>query len=267
VRMGLIQNKLVLQIVYKVEEFVYKRSIAITSIARSFIDSLTKRGVPKEKMHFTPNFVDVHWLNPVSKDNEFAREHRLEDKFVAFYAGNVGLTQGLEILVQIAAELKTDPRIIILIVGDGAGRSRLEQAIASSGLKNILLLPFQPYELVPLTYGTADVCLSPMKFGFSYDTVPSKIYTAMAAARPVVSACEPDTESAQLLRESNGGLVVAPESIAEMTTAIRTLRDSPELKDQMGKNARQWIVDYYSKDAVIEMYDSVIRDVVSRANV
>src|SRR2546421_2946643 len=149
VRMGMIRNRLLLQLVYKVEHFVYSRSVAITSIARSFNDSLMKRGVPREKMYFTPNFVDIKWLNPCSKQNDFAREHQLENSFVAFYAGNIGLTQGLEILVEIAAELKMQRDIVIVIVGDGAGRARLEQAIKECGLENIRFLPFQPYERVP----------------------------------------------------------------------------------------------------------------------
>jgi putative colanic acid biosynthesis glycosyltransferase WcaI len=175
------------------------------------------------------------------------------------------LTQGLEMLVDIAAELSDLDNLVVLIVGDGAGRSRLEGAIEQSSLGNIRLLPFQPYHRVPQTYGTADVCLSPMLFGFSYDTVPSKIYTAMAAARPVISACEPDTESAQLLTESNGGLVVTPQSISEMSAAVRKLYESPELKERMGQNARQWIVAHYSKDAVINTYDCVIRDAAATA--
>jgi len=265
VRMGMIKNRLLLQLVYKLEDFVYKRSVAITSIARSFNESLMKRGVPKEKMHFTPNFVDVNWLNPCDKQNSFAREHGLTDKFVAFYAGNIGLTQGLEILVDVAKQLKDLPDLLIVIVGDGAGRAKLERAINEAGLSNMRLLPFQPYERVPETYGTADVCLSPMMFGFSYDTVPSKIYTAMAAARPVISACESDTESAQLLTESHGGLVVTPESSTEMAAAVRKLYGARELKEEMGRNARQWIVAHYSKDAVISTYDFVIRDAVAAA--
>lgn len=260
IRMGMIRNKLLLLIVYKVEKFVYHRSTAITLIARSFIDSLVKRGVPKEKMHFTPNFVDVEWLIPCSKANNFAREYTLEDRFVLLYAGNVGLTQGLEILVEIAKEFQENSQIVILVVGDGAGRPKLEQVIKESGLENIRVLPFQPYDRVPEIYGMADICLSPMCVGFSYDTVPSKIYTAMAAGRPVVAACESDTESAQLLRESNGGLVVTPQSVSEMAAAIRTLHDSPQLKDKMGQNARRWIVDHYGKDAVIDTYDRVIRE-------
>ncbi len=172
---------------YVIEKFVYNHSAAITSIALSFNNNLVLRGVPRDKLFFTPNFVDTDWLSPLPKSNGFAREQELEDKFVVFYAGNIGLSQGLEILVDVAQAFEADTDIVILIIGDGAARPKLEQAIADSGLQNIRLLPFQPYDRVPETYATADICVSPMQSGFSYDTVPSKIYTAMAAGRPVCS--------------------------------------------------------------------------------
>ncbi|MEI7467682.1 MAG: glycosyltransferase family 4 protein [Chloroflexota bacterium] len=285
VRLGLLKNKWAIRLVYAVEYFVYNRTAAITTIARSFIDNLVRRGVSREKLFFTPNFVDVDLVTPRLKDNDFAREHGLVDKFVVFYAGNIGLTQGLEVLlVEVGKLLESqEPRAknqessskhlglstqdlglrtrpaIIVVIGDGAGRAKLEQAVRESGLSNIMCLPFQPFSRVPDTYATADVCISPMKFGFSYDTVPSKIYTAMSAARPVVSACEADTESAHLLCEADAGIIVSPESAAEMADAIQQLRHSPELAQRLGANARAWVVAYYSKTAVVAEYDRVMR--------
>ncbi|HHW87796.1 MAG TPA: glycosyltransferase family 4 protein [Chloroflexi bacterium] len=261
VRMGLLKNKLLIRLAYAVENFVYRNSVAITSIARSFNANLEARGVPKKKLYFTPNFVDVEWLKPLPKDNAFAREHGLDNKFVIFYAGNIGLSQGLEILTKVAVDFEADRDVVFLVIGDGAARLHLEQAVKDSGLQNICLLPFQPYRRVPETYATADVSISPMKLGFSYDTVPSKIYTAMAAGRPVVAAAESDTETAMLIQESSAGLVVTPESAQEMIDAIKQLRNSPELATWMGQNARRWVVAHYSKTAVIDAYDKAIRRV------
>lgn len=261
VRMGLLKNRLLVRLVYGVESLVYRKSSAITSIARCFNDSLVKRGVPKGKLRFTPNFVDVKWIQPLPKANAFALEHGLVDKFVVFYAGNIGLTQGLEVLVEVGQALRNDTETVIVVVGNGAGRPKFEQAVRDAGLQNVRLLPFQPYARVPETYATADVCISPMRFGFSYDTVPSKIYTALAAARPVVAACELDTESARLLTESNSGFVVQPESAEEMVEKIRRLQASPDLARTMGQNGRRWIVDHYSKDAVVATYHQVVCEV------
>ncbi len=90
IRMGLLKNKALIALAYAIERFVYNHSAAITSIAQSFNRSLVSRGVPDSKLHFTPNFVDTDWLSPTPKDNSFAKEFGLEDKFVVFDAGNIG---------------------------------------------------------------------------------------------------------------------------------------------------------------------------------
>jgi colanic acid biosynthesis glycosyl transferase WcaI len=262
IRMGVIRNRMVVRVILAVESFVYRKSVAITSIARSFNRALIKVGVPESKLFFTPNFVDVAWLQPGSHDTPFARQNDFAGKFVVFYAGNIGLTQGLELLIDVARMLEQSaPDAVVVVVGDGAGRPKFEAELRKSALRNVRLLPFQPYNHVPETYASAHVCVSPMRYGFSYETVPSKIYTAMAAGRPMISACESDTESAALVRESQGGIVCEPESATEMVAAVQRLYDDRDLTRRMGESARKWIVDYYSRDAVVKTYDEVIRRV------
>ena len=211
---------MLVRLAYAVELFVYRHSSIVACIAQSFINALIQRGVPAGKLRLAPLFVDGDWMQPRPKHNEFAVKHGLQDKFVALYAGNIGLTQGAGIFVDIAAYFKDDKEIAVLIIGDGAGRPMLEKAIAQANLPNIFLLPFQHREIVPDIYATADVALSPMLPGYSYDTLPSKIYTVMAAGRPTIAACEHDTETAHLLADSEGGMAVTPESAKEMAEAI-----------------------------------------------
>lgn len=258
VRMGLLRNPLLVRLVYGVESFVYRRASAVASIARSFNDILRVRGVPESKLFFTPNFVDVEWMRPGPKDNDFSQQQGLTDRFVVFYAGNIGLTQGMEVLIEAAREFEQDELVQFLVIGDGAGRARFLEAVQRSGLTNIRVLPFQPYHRVPQTYATADVCVSPMRPGFSYDTLPSKINTAMAAGRPVIAACESDSETARILRESGGGIVVAPQSATEMAAAIRKLYDSPGLAGELGSRGRAWVTTHCSRSGVISTYDRVI---------
>jgi colanic acid biosynthesis glycosyl transferase WcaI len=259
-RMGLIRSRLAVRFLTSIEQFVYRRSSLITSIARSFERSLISRGVPATKLRFTPNFIDADWLRPGDKDNEFSREQGLRDRFVVLYAGNIGLTQGLEILVDAARALLTIPELQFLVIGDGAGRERFAGALGHAKLPNFRLLPFQPYSRVPETYAAADVCVSPMLKGYSYDTIPSKIYTALAAGRPVIAAAEPDTETAELLRESGSGIVIPPESPSDLVGAIRRLHDEPDLRQAMSRRGREWVMRFYTRDEVIGTYDRAIRE-------
>jgi len=110
-------------------------------------------------------------------------------------------------------------------------------------------------------YAAADVCVAPLRRGYSYDTVPSKIYTAMAAGRAVVASAEADSETAALLREAYAGTYVIPESADVLADAIRELRTDPDLAARFGQNGRQWIVDNYSLETVVGIYDQMVRHV------
>ena len=263
VRMGLFRHPLLIRCVYSLEAFVYRKAAAISTIARSFEDNLVDRGVPRNKLYFTPNFVDVDFIQPINKDNDFSREHGLNDKFVVLYAGNVGLTQGLEILISVAKTFAGEEHIQFLVVGDGAGKVRLERDVSGSGLTNIRLLPFQPVHRVNDMYAASDVCVAPLRRGFSYDTVPSKIYTSMAAARAVVACAEADSETAVLLREAAAGIWTTPESSTDLSQAIRELYANPDKAADLGAAGRMWIEDHYSLSAVVTAYDRMVRRVAS----
>ncbi|MBM3300465.1 MAG: glycosyltransferase family 4 protein, partial [Deltaproteobacteria bacterium] len=247
IRMGVLQDGLLAGILYRVEGFVYREAAAISVIAQTFMEALINKGVPNEKLHFIPNFVDTDWIRPLPKENHFSRSIELHDKFVTLYAGNIGLTQSLEMLVDVARILRDEDSIHILIVGDGAARKDLERAIAESGLPNITLLPFQPPDRVPELYATSDVCLVPLKYGCAKDTIPSKAYTAMAAGRPVIASVEEGTELSALVRDAASGLVVPPESPQDVAAAILQLHANPERRYQLGKNGREFVVERYSR--------------------
>lgn len=85
----------------------------------------------------------------------------------------------------------------------------------------------------------------------------------MAAGRPIVAAAESNTETARLVLESESGLIVSPESATEMSEAIVKLYNSRYLAEMMGNNARQWVVNNYSRSAVVSAYNEVIHQIVS----
>jgi colanic acid biosynthesis glycosyl transferase WcaI len=259
VRMGLFRNPLLVKFVYWLEDFVYKKTVAISTIARSFNNTLIERGVPSKKLYFTPNFVDVDFIMPSKSKNEFSSLHGLNNKFVVLYAGNVGLTQGLEILLEVANSFADNDSIQFVVVGDGAARNSLEAALTNTKLNNFRMLPFQPVSMVNSMYAASDVCIVPLRSGFSYDTVPSKIYTAMAAGRPVLASAETDSETAMLLDESSAGVCVEPESAGALIEAITSLYEHPTHVVDMGDNGRKWIEKYYSRSVVINAYDEMVR--------
>jgi colanic acid biosynthesis glycosyl transferase WcaI len=265
VRMGLLKNGILLRLIEGMERFVYHQSAAVTVIARSFADALAERGVPRAKLHYTPNYANTELFDGRPKRNPLSERLGLHDKFVALYAGNIGFTQGLEDLVDVARRLQEQDDVRMVIVGDGAARARLEAYVAGSGLTNVMLLPYQPEEAVPDLYAVTDVCLIPLVHGFARDTVPSKLLTILASGKPCVASVDLDSETAMIIRDADAGCVVPPRSVEGIAEAILRLRADPALRRAQGENGRQYLRQHFSREATLSTYDRVIRQVANGA--
>jgi colanic acid biosynthesis glycosyl transferase WcaI len=264
VRMGVVKHPLLIRLIEGMERFVYGQSAAVTVIAHSFADALAERGVPRAKLHYTPNYAGADRFEGRPKRNPLSERLGLHDKFVALYAGNIGFTQGLEDLVDVARRLRGHHDVRIVVVGDGAAKPRLEAYVAGSGLDNVLLLPYQPEEAVPDLYAATDVCLIPLVHGFAADTVPSKLLTILAAGRPVVASVDLDSETATIVRYADAGYVVPPRSIDGIAEAIAALHADPARAAALGANGRQYLLQHFTREATLATYDRVIRQVAAR---
>jgi colanic acid biosynthesis glycosyl transferase WcaI len=235
----------------------------VTVIARSVAKALTARGVPPAKVHYTPIYASPTRFDGRSKRNPLSERLGLADKLVALYAGNIGFTQALEDLVDVAQRLRAHDDVRLVIVGDGAAKPRLEAYVARSGLSNVLLLPYQPEEEVPDLYAATDVCLVPLVHGFAQDTLPSKVLTILAAGRPCIASVDLDSETATIVRDADAGYVVPPRSIDGIAEALLRLRADPALRQRLGANGRRYLVDHFSRAATLGTYDRVIRQVAA----
>lgn len=121
---------------------------------------MLNKNVKANKIVQIPNWVDVNFIRPLPKENNsFRTDHKLNDKFVVLYSGNIALTQGLETVVKAASKLRHIPDITFVIVGEAQGLQRLQQECQNCGADNVLLLPFQPREKLPEMLAAADVGL------------------------------------------------------------------------------------------------------------
>ena len=202
VSLGMLRNRWLIRLLEGLERFVYAQAQAVVVISESFRKQLLAKGVPAEKLHVIPNFVDVEFVQPGDRTNDFSTQHGLDNRFVVSFAGNLGLTQDLETIVAAARLLRDLPEVRFLIVGDGARRSWLREQLARETLENVQLLPYQPRSVVPLIYASSDLCLVTMKRDTTRDTFPSKIYTIMAAGRPALVSADADSELAWLIEEA-----------------------------------------------------------------
>jgi len=155
------------------------------------------------------------------------------------HSGNIGLSQGLEAVVQAAARLREFPEIQIVFIGDGVGKPVLEERVRAHRLQNISFLPYQPKEKLVESFATADVFVVSLKRGLAGYIVPSKLYGILAAGRPYVAAVESDCEVAAITRRYDCGSVTEPGDSEGLAKKILSLYHDRALADRLGKNGRK----------------------------
>jgi len=257
IRMGVMKNPAVIAGYKKLERFVYAHSAAITVISEGFRQNLVAKGVPPERIEVIPNFIDAAFVAPHPRRNEFSREQGWDDKFVALFAGNVGMSQGLDTVLEAAALLRDIPDLLFAIVGNGASKPALLAQAEALGLTNVQFLPYQSYDQVPLLYSAADLGLIPLRRGFTNDSVPSKLFTIMGVARPLVAGVDSHSETAQVIAASGCGLRVEPEDAGALADAVRTLYEDRDRCEEMGRRGRLHVEAHYTRVSVARQYEAI----------
>src|SRR5262249_61007063 len=153
------------------------------------------------RMTIIHNWADCDAITPGPKDNAFAREHGLADRFVLMHSGHVGMSQNLEVLVEAAARLTSRERLAIAIVGDGTRREALADEAMRRGLTNIRFFPYTPKSRLHESFAAADAVLVALKPGIEGCIVPSKGYGILAAGRPYSARIDPSAERAGMTPE------------------------------------------------------------------
>ena len=250
------EDSLPAKILFRIEKLVYRVSHALTPIGQVFADAIEAQGVDPTKLHVIPNFVDTNFLKPHPKDNPLAQEYDLSDSFVVLYAGNIGLSQSFDTLLETAKRLEDTPQIKILIVGDGVRQADIAEK--AKQLSNVIVLPYQPRSRVPDIYGTADLGLVPLMKGTAKTTLPSKLYTIMATGTPALVAVDPDSDIVRQVKEAQAGVAILPDDADELEKAIRYAYAHPEENQQYGKNGRAYALENFSRETVAQRYHQLI---------
>ena len=238
---GAMKQSKVLDLLEKVELFLYRKASAIVSVTHAFRTSLIRRGVNGEKIHVVTNGVDISRFSPRDKDAELLRKHDLQDKFVAGYIGTHGLAHALDTLLDAAKALKAAPdgdRFRIILLGDGAKKASLRQRAEAEGLDNVIFVDSVPKDQVVRYWSLLDVSIIHLKKDELFTTViPSKLFECMGMAIPVLHGVQ--GESAGIVDREDVGLLFEPENTEALVDGLRRLADDPELLARFIANGPQ----------------------------
>ena len=206
--------------------------------------------VSDDKIKIVYNWAHNEHMAPVEKSaNPFLKEHGLQDKFIVLYSGNMGMTHDIDVMVDVANEVKEHNDIEFLFIGEGAKRPIIEQRIAEYGLANCMVLDFQPLEVLPYSMGSADIAIVTTGNLQSGLSVPSKTYTYLATGAALLCLAGRDTELGRLARESHTGECFSREEVDGMTQFILGLAHDPEKCNTYKHNSRQTALRYTPANA------------------
>lgn len=207
-----------------------------------------------------PNWADGTSIVPTLKSrSRVAQRDRLLDTFVVQYSGNIGMSQGLEIVLKAAQQLQGD-NVTFTIIGEGVSLQRFKGAVAARSLNNIRFFPRVPNEDLADSLAACDVALVPLAQGMEGLSVPSKYYAALASGRPVLAVMDQNAEVARSVLENDCGLVVAPSDDSGLVEAVRRLRNDADLRGRMGRNARLALERRYTRERALSDYTTVLRN-------
>ena len=261
VESGAITNRAVIALARRLETWVYARSEAVTVLSDDLADNLRAK-VPAHRawrIRTIPNFVDVEAIRPLDRMTEYRRELGLDDRPVVMYAGNVGFSQSLDLMIDAA---RAWPEVWFVINGDGAARRDLESR--AGDLPNLVFGDYQPAERLPEVLATGDVHAVLLKRGLGRVSVPSKTYSIMAAGRPIVAAVDAGTEVTRLVDRSAGGTCVPPDDSVAFVAAVGHLVTDVDRLRTMGGSARTHVESEASPTAVATAYAALMESATDR---
>lgn len=263
IALGLFRTPGVVWAVSALERFCLRHSSAVRIISESFVPSILGLGVPESKIVLIYDYVDTELIKPVSRQNAFATENQLLARFVVLYAGNIGLSQGLETVVGAAEKLSSYPDILFLIVGAGAGRASLAAEVQRRGLSNVRLLPFQPRVRLPEVLSSADISLVVLKKGIGIQSLPSKIFSILASGKPLLASIDEHSATARLVQKAEAGLCVPPEDPGQLADSILKFRNASEWRERMGRNGRRFAIEHHSPEVAAQQFEILFRRIIA----
>lgn len=255
------QNGIIHKLSKKLADYLYKQATHITPVTESKLAKISDGDIDISKISIVHNGVDFDIINN-TKQNDRYGELRLENKFILSYAGLIGIAQGVNAIIETAIKLKDVEDIHFIIVGEGVEKQSLQDRVIKLGLNNITFLPNQPKESIPSLLTLSNIAIIPLVSNKLVDAVPSKLLEAWACKLPVILIA--GGEAADTVVKAQGGIVVSPNDIEGIKTAIIKLKKSQELRNNFAINGYNYVSRNFDRELLAKELEKVIFLIVNQ---
>ena len=258
-----ISSPMVIKPIGRMVDSIYRRTDKVLTSSRSFIETIAERGVDSEKLLFWPQYAE-EFYQPIERGS---LEHALlapVSRLTFTFTGNIGLAQGLDILIRVSLLLKKQGiPVRFVLVGDGSGKDRLLDLVSTNNLEDwFVFIERQPAEKIPTLLSSSDAGLVILKKSAIFSkTIPAKVQSYLACGVPILVSA--DGEVQQVVSDAKAGFVSDAEDSEGLFNAIVAFSNlTCEERLEMGKQAKHYSDTMFSKETLIDQLENVFHSLV-----
>lgn len=251
----MVKSGWVLRQVERLVRLIYKGCDRILVQSRAFIGPIGRLGVDVRKIEYFPNSAEELY-RPVTPREGAVEYAKLPDGFRIMFAGNIGAAQDFDTILATAERLKSNPDIHWVVLGDGRMAAWVRQEVNRRGLGgSVHLLGQHPIETMPYFFALADVMLVTLRRDPIFSlTVPSKVQSYLACARPIVAAL--DGEGARIVEEAGAGVAVPAQDTDRLAKAVLDMYRRPkDERESMGARGREYYLEHFDRGMLLDRLD------------
>jgi len=202
------------------------------------------------------NWADANQFDNADEEevNPFVAEHRLENRFVVLFSGNLGRVNEFRTVLEAARSLRERREILFLFIGEGAQKSEIEDFVARHHLENVRLLPYQPRTQLRYSLRAGHALLVTLREGLAGLSVPSKAYAILAAGRALLYVGDGESDVARMVQEHGCGAVVAAGESERLAQVIESWADDRAELEDMNRAARAAFEKSFERGQAVRAY-------------
>jgi glycosyltransferase involved in cell wall biosynthesis len=253
-KLGVVTNKWMLKLAYKLEAKLYRKSVLVTGQTQGICKNINER-FPDVNTYWLPNGVDISYYNPSTVTGNWRKENGFNDNDVLFlYAGIIGLAQGLEIMLYAAEMVLNTKSIKFILLGSGPEKEKLQIIQKDKKLSNVYFFDAVSKTEMPQIVQASDVAIIPLrKLELFLGAIPSKIFENLAMEKAVILAV--DGEARELfVNQGKCALYSEPENVEDLVRNVLLLTEDSLLRKQLGQEGRKYVEQCFNRNTIAENF-------------
>ena len=254
---GVLKNPVMIKILEHIEGEAYKNADHITVLSHGGIEYVQQRGASPGEVTHVFNSVSLSEFNDLVQRKDFKEKEDIEGKFLISYAGILSPYQGIDNILDTAKALQDHDDIIFCIAGDGAEKRHLEARVHLEEINNVRLLPFLPRDEYFNLVNSSDVSFISLDERMKAPCLPGKTINLMACSQPIIAMVAGESETADVIRKAECGIVVRPGDVAGIRSAILRLKEDASVCESMGSNGRRFLERNMSLEKNVALYEEI----------